>query len=99
MHYIKKIVEQLDEEIEGAKEYVEKSLHLKATGNTVLASKYKDMAEDELRHAMIIHDEAVAEIEKLSKVYTPPAEMMKKWEYEHKEYVERVAWIKQMLAM
>lgn len=35
----------------------------------------------------------------ISKVYIPPVEMLEKWEREHKIYVEKVAWIKQMLAM
>lgn len=99
MQYIKELVEHLDEEVEGAKEYAEKYLRLRATGDTSLASKYKSMAEDELRHAMIIHDEATAEVDRLSKVYTPPVEMMEKWKYEHEKAIEKVAWIKQMLAM
>ena len=99
MRYIQKLVEHLDEEIEGAKEYAEKSLHLRSKGDTALASKYKSMAEDELRHATIIHEEAAAEVERLSKVYTPPVDMMEKWKYEHEKAIEKVAWIKQMLAM
>jgi hypothetical protein len=57
------------------------------------------MASDELRHSSFLHEWAVAEIEELSKVYTPPVWMEEKWEKSHKEYVEKVAWIKQMLAM
>ena len=29
----------------------------------------------------------------------PSEEMLEKWEKAHKEYVEKVAWIKQMLSM
>lgn len=39
------------------------------------------------------------EINELKKVYTPPEEMMEKWEHEHREFIEKTAWIKQMLAM
>ena len=99
MKFISDLVDDISEEVEGAKKYAEKYLRLRATGNSSLASKYKTMAEDEIRHAMIIHDEASAEVEKLSTVYTPPADMMDKWKHEHKEAVEKIAWVKQMLSL
>ena len=41
----------------------------------------------------------VEEIEELRKVYTPPQEMMDKWDSDHRKYIEQAAWIKQMLTM
>lgn len=99
MKKIQNLVNQIDEEIEGAKEYAETYLDYKAKGNSNWAVRYKSMAEDELKHATYIHDRAVEEITELNKVYTPPVEMQKAWDESHKGYVERVAWIKQMLAM
>lgn len=99
MKIIEKYVEAIDEEIEGAKDYAEKYVEEKVKGDTERATRYKEMAHDELKHAMFQHEWAVEEIEKISKVYTAPAHMMEKWEKAHKEYVERVARIKQMLAM
>lgn len=99
MKKIQKLVDQMCEEIEGAKEYAECALEFKANGNTAWASKYKGMAEDELKHAMIIHDRATEEIATLSKVYTPQVEMEEKWSTAHKGYVEKAAWVKQMLSM
>ena len=99
MKSIKKYVEHLNEEIESAEEYAEKYVECKAKGNMPNAHRYKEMAEDELKHAMYIHEFAVKEIEEISKIYTPPVNMLEKWEHEHKKYVEKVAWIKQMLAM
>jgi hypothetical protein len=93
------MAEHIDEELEGAKEYAEKYVEAKAKGNMNMANKYKEMASDELRHAGYIHEFAVNEIESIAKVYTPPAEMMEKWEKSHKEYVEKAAWIRQMLVM
>ncbi len=46
-----------------------------------------------------IHDRVVEEIEELRRVYTPPEEMMEKWDADHKKYIEKAAWIRQMLAM
>lgn len=99
MKMIKVLVEQLDEELEGAKEYAEKYVECKVKGNMQRASRYKEMAEDELKHSGYIHEMAVQEIEQLKKVYTAPADMQEKWDKSHKEYVERAAWIRQMLLM
>lgn len=99
MRLIKEYVEHIEEEIDGAKEYAEKYVECKVKGNMQVANQYKEMANDELRHASYIHEWAVKEIEELRKVYTPPASMLEKWEKAHREYVEKVAWIKQMLAM
>ena len=99
MRRIKELADQIKEELEGAKVYAEKSLDLKAHGDTSRAAKYKDMANDELKHALNIHDEAVDEIRKLSEIYTPPASMQEAWDLTHKEYIEKTAWIKTMLQM
>lgn len=99
MRSIKKYVEHIEEELEGAKDYAEKYVEAKAAGNTMWAGQFKDMAQDELRHAGVVHSHAVEEIEKLNKIYKPPVEMLEKWEHAHKEYVEKAAWIKQMLSM
>lgn len=99
MTKIKHYVEHIDDEICGAKEYAEKYIECKAKGNTSNANKYKEMANDELKHATYLHDIATQEIEELNKVFQPTVEMQEKWDKSHKEYVEKVAWIKQMLAM
>jgi hypothetical protein len=99
MKYIKKLVDAIDEEIESAKEYAEQYVELKAKNDMQKASKYKEMANDELKHATYEHEFVAKEIEDVGKVYTPPVEMQEAWDKAHKEYVEKVAWIKQMLAM
>ena len=99
MTKIKKLVEHIEEEICGAKDYAEKYVEYKAKGNTQWATKFKEMANDEIKHAGYLHDLAMQEIETLSKVYTPPFEMQKKWDEKHKEYVENSAWVKQMLTL
>lgn len=99
MTVIKKLICNVNEELEGAKDYAEKYLECKVKGETQWAQRYKEMANDELKHAGYLHDKLSHDIEELGKVYTPPVEMSDKWEHSHKEYVEQVAWIKQMLAM
>lgn len=99
MRAIKKYVEGIEEEIEGAKDYAEKYVEAKAKGDIGKANRYKEMASDELKHATYLHEWAVASIEEISKVFKAPVEMQEKWDKAHREYVEKVAWIKQMLAM
>ena len=99
MKSIKKYVDDIDEEIDGAKDYAEKYVVAKAKGDMNKANRYKEMAQDELKHAMYLHEWAVAEIAEVSKVFKAPVEMEEVWEHAHKAYVERVAWVKQMLAM
>jgi hypothetical protein len=99
MKSIKKYVESIEDEIEGAECYAEKYVEAKAKGDMGKANRYKEMANDEIKHAMYQHEWAVNEIEELKKVYTPPVDMEEKWEKAHKEYVEKIAWIKQMLSM
>lgn len=99
MTKIKEQVDHILDELCGAKEYAECYVMEKSKGNTQWANRYKEMANDELKHANYLHDKVVADIDEISKVYTPPTEMMDKWEKDHKEYVEKSAWIKQMLSM
>lgn len=100
MTKIKKYVEDIAEELKGAKDYIEKALDYKAAGNTTRYAKYKDMSMQELGHAMALHEMAAQDIEQLKTVYPDiPQDMMDKWEKSHKEFVEKAAWIKQMQAM
>ena len=58
------------------------------------------MSIQELGHAMTIHQFAVEDIEKLETVYPEiPEAMQDAWDKAHNEYVEKVAWIKQMQNM
>lgn len=99
MTRIKDLADQIKDELHSAKEYTEEYLSLKAEDNGTWANRYKEMAQEELKHAGYIHDRAVVEIENLRKVYTPPQDMLDKWDADHKRYIEKAAWIRQMLAM
>ena len=99
MTRIKELADRIEEELNDAKTYAEDYLTFKAKGNQTWANRYREMANDELKHAVYIHERAVEEIEELRKVYTPPEEMLEKWESDHRKFLEKTAWIKQMLAM
>lgn len=100
MTKIKKYVEGIAEELNGAKHYIEKALEYKAMGNADRYNRYKEMSLQELNHAMALHDFAVQDIEQLKTVYPEiPSKMMEAWEKSHVDFVEKTAWIKQMQAM
>lgn len=99
MTWIKKLADEIADELDSAKEYAEDYLTFKAKENSTWANRYKEMANDELKHADYIHDRAVAEIEELRKVYTPPQDMLDKWDSDHRKFIEKTAWVKQMLSM
>lgn len=99
MKKIQILVDKIEDELEGAKDYAETYLDMKSRAQSTWANKYKSMAEQELSHAITIHERAVEEIAVLNKVYTPPIEMEEKWKTAHKSYVEKAAWVRQMLAM
>lgn len=86
------------------KKWLPKEYHLRCFTRWITVSQMslfrrKEAASDEMKHAMWIHDVAVAEVEKLKQVYQPPVEMLEKWDEAHKHYVEKSAWIKTMLSM
>lgn len=99
MTRIKKLADEMKEELCSAKSYAEEYLTFKAEENAPWANRYKEMANDELKHAGYLHERVVTEIEELRTVYTPPQKMLEKWDTDHKKYIEKAAWIKQMLAM
>ena len=99
MTTIKKYVDKIKDELEGARDYAEKYVEYKVKDNMHSANRYKEMANDELKHAMYEHEWAVKAIEKMRSHITPPAEMLEKWEKAHKEYVQDAAWIRQMLEL
>ena len=80
MTKIKKYVEEIKDELDGAKHYMETALEYKASGNSDRYNGYKDMSIAELGHATRLHQYAVQDIESLKAVYPDiPSDMMKKY--------------------
>lgn len=100
MKHIQEYVLAIDEELEGAKEYAEKAIYWKYEGKAERYKFYAEMANDELKHTRYLHDMATEDVNKLKdQGYKAPEKMEAIWEKSHKNYVETVAWIKQMLTM
>lgn len=103
MRKILEYLDQIDDEIESAKGYAETYLEYKVDKtkerSEEFATKYKSMAEDEIRHAAFLHDVATMRVSEVSEVYTLPVDVLNLWEKSHHKYIEKIAWIKQMLEM
>ena len=99
MKLIHNLIEHIDDEIEGAKEYAEKYIDCKARGNMTRAEKYSEMAKDELKHASYIKEFAMSDIEGIKAVYNLPDEIETIWEHAHKRFSENMAMVRQMLNM
>lgn len=95
MKKLRCLILKIDEELESAKDYAETYIEMLASGNLDSASKYKKMAEDELRHSEILFDEAVALYDKYKMIARDDdLEIIKK---ENRLYIERSNHIKLML--
>ena len=96
MKQIKKIVEQIQEELEGANDYAKLAVQLKGS-DPRLAETYASMAEQELNHVNRLHDEAV----RLINAYPdePPAAMQAVWDWEHDRMTSHAAAIRVLLNM
>ena len=99
MRKIKELVERIDDELNSAEEYAEKYIEYKADGDSSMATKFMEMASQEMNHANMMHDLAVKEIEKVSAVFNAPADMREKWDNSHAEYIQRASRIKSMINM
>ena len=99
MNIIHNMLEHLDEELEGAAEYAEKYIEHKAKGDHTRATKYKEMAQDELNHASILRDFFIADMDSLKKVYTLTEDESHMWEHGCKNINQHMAMVRQMLSM
>lgn len=99
MTKIKELTEEIKEELCDAKKYAERYVEHKVRGESDRANAYKKMANDELDHATRLHSIVVAEIKSVEDKVNPPEWMLEKWKEIHTWYVEKEAFVKQILAM
>lgn len=94
MKIIKKISEQIEEEIEGAEEYIKLALKYKDE-NPGLAKTFYDISTDELRHVDLLHTEVVMLINEHKKTAgEPPAAMLAVYDYLHEKQIAAVNKVK-----
>ena len=95
---IEKYKEEICEELEGAKNYAECYVDCKVRGSAH-ATKYKEMAAEELKHAGYLYDMAGKYVEEMKKAITIPEEMKRTWEECTSVYVCKSSQAKQMLTL
>ena len=92
------LYDEMCEELESAEEYGKLSMMWKPK-NAEYARTYHTMANDELRHAGLMHDMATIEMEKLKKEH-PDAPFAAEYQRHFGEkFIDKSAKIKQMLMM
>lgn len=94
MNKISAIIDDIDDELEGAQHYAEKYVEAKERGDHAMAERYRSMTQDELDHALFLHDHAEKEVEKLREKFVPTPEMQSKFDEAHNRYFRTFEWIK-----
>lgn len=96
MKIIKDLSEMIEDELEGALNYVKSALHYK-TDNPSLANVLYEISTQEMHHVNILHDEVVKVIKRHRESNgDPPPAMAAIYEWEHNRQIEKTKEIKVM---
>ena len=88
MKIIKQISEMIEDELEGAEEYIECALKHK-DDNPTLAKVFYDISMQEMTHVDLLHGEVVKLIQQHQKEHgDPPPTMMAVYEYMHDRQIK-----------
>ena len=98
MKIIKELSRQMRGELMDAQRWANLAVLHKPT-NITLARAYFEMANDEIKHAGLLHKEAVVLISAEREKTQPPQWMLDMWAEEHEEFMELDAKAKYMLSM
>lgn len=98
MKLIQKLNEDIEEEIDGAEEYVKEAIKLKLEHPSLAKTLY-DISNQEMSHIEMLHSEVVKLIEEHRRMHgEPPAPMMAVYEYLHERHIDKVNTIKLLQA-
>lgn len=99
MKIIEKMMDQIEEEMEGAQAYINCAMKWKDE-DVLLAKMYADISTDELKHAMMLHEGSVRLINQYKQTgEVVPPEMQAVYDYLHKKHMEKFNAIKLEQAM
>lgn len=94
MKIIKKLADYIEDELEGAEDYI-KAAVLHKDDNPQLAKVLYEISMQEMRHVDMLHGEVVRMIEQYRREKgEPPAAMLAIWEYQHEKHIEHANKIK-----
>lgn len=87
---IQKLNERIEEEIDGAEEYVKEAIKLKHEHPSLAKTLY-DISNQEMAHIDMLHAEVVKLIEDHRRTHgEPPAPMMAVYQYLHERHIDKV---------
>lgn len=90
MKLIKELTERIEEEIDGAEEYVKEAIKLKHEHPSLAKTLY-DISNQEMSHIDMLHSEVVKLIEEHRRTHgEPPAPMMAVYQYLHERHIDKV---------
>ena len=90
MKLIKELTERIEEEIDGAEEYVKEAIKLKHEHPSLAKTLY-DISNQEMSHIDMLHAEVVKLIEEHRRTHDePPAPMMAVYQYLHERHIDKV---------
>lgn len=98
MRIIKDLSKQIKEELHDAEKYAKMALEHKAD-HPELAVAYHHLAKEEIGHANLLHEKAVAIIRKASMEKEVPPVMHDLWAWQHEEIIEDEAEVKRLIDM
>lgn len=90
MKLIKELTGRIEEEIDGAEEYVKEAIKLKHEHPSLAKTLY-DISNQEMAHIDMLHAEVVKLIEEHRRTHgEPPAPMMAVYQYLHERHIDKV---------
>ena len=99
MKLIRKLCDMIEDEIDGAEEYIELSLKLKDEDPT-LARSFFNLSLQEMEHMSILHNAVVGVIEKYREEHgEPPAAMQAVYDYVHEKHIDRAGKVKALQSL
>lgn len=99
MKIIEKLSEYIDEEIGDAMKYAKCALEYKDT-EPVLADMFIRLADEEMKHMMLLHNQVVIIIEDYKRKNGEPPEIMKTvYDILHRRHIDRAAEAKAAISM
>lgn len=96
MQIIKKLSDMIEEELEGAEDYIKCALKHKED-HPSLSKVFYDISTEEMRHVNLLHEQTVHIIQQHRKEHgEPPAPMQAVYDYLHEKHIDKAAKIKAM---
>ena len=94
-----KLMDMIDEELDGAMQYAKCALHNK-DGNAALAETFHTIAGQELEHAELLEAQAKKQIDDYETSHGfAPDDMKTLYDYLHRKYIDRTIEIRNVLSM